>query len=1723
MKNLIKNSCLNELKCNLLKLRLTISVIAILFIASIAYGQIVPIATNPSDINFFDYSAKAFHYYDSTGLDTVKSSGYRDFVRWYRFWKERLGCDSTTNNFYGSLKPAYDFYYNYFIASNFQNSVSITSQDICDRNIDIEWNYAGHKGITNSGKGRLYKVKADPSNLDRVYVGGSTSGLWRSNNINTTSTEGPTWINLTDKLNMPVLGIMDIAIDPHNTDIIYLATGCDGGISNGGIGLLKSIDEGENFTPTGLSSEYGTASKTTCISIKPKTGDTSNIILVGHEGKIWRTIDAGDNFIKYNSGGTPVNNTPVFNLQDISPTIPGTTNKCFIEVRDIFFIPGTNSVIASTENFRCGGNTGVQTGRLLISTNGGDSWTEITSLLSASSNTNEQLNLSTTKIDIAVTNNRIYIAASSYNTVQIFLSTNSGASFQYKGTHDRQNHLANDIVINPLNIDEIFIASMGPNGNSVLEYVYKLTSQGATRSTSFPARGTHHVEARDIEMIQTDGSHFKLYSGSDGGIWSSSEDFSSSSTWKDLNGETLHLSEYLGMDIVDSKGMIGAGAIDIGFFTRTNNSWAHSAGGDGYETTADHFNEKLWSHNQYDWFYAFNSNAEEANIFQYDLPHHTGEYYCMAIDNDRFYIGAQDKLHHMVSNNPNPASKVDMAVPTFDYVARENISAIAIAPSDNNIVYVAFNKGVWGDNLEDMKRIFRCTNARSSGTKDWIDITDGLTGYKYNGVKEIVVDPTNPLRVWVGFGGFWAGQKIFYSSNGGANWTNVTNNLLNIPINSIAYVHGSSDAMYVGTDVGIYFNENASDPESNWECYNGGFPMAIVTDIKIDYCNRKLIAATYGAGIWEANLKTNPNLNYEISSNTTWDYSRIINQNVLVKSGATLTINSKVSFSKGKSLIVAKGGKLVVDGSGAILTSKCDDWVGVALEGNPNYPQTTISEQGIVELKNWSTIENAITGIAAPGLARSGTLTGYPNVFAYKGIIRAINTIFKNNQTDIAIFGKTFSGTNPIANIGYIKHCEFYTTNSNAFANLGPHIKLYWGCNDIFIAGCKFEDQRTSIDPKTQGRIGIMSNEASFNLTGYNNGGTQVLNQFIKLKQAIQATSVPSYTRVKVNSCTTTCYKGFYLLKNSNARIINNQFTIKDDLYVTDAINYPYGIYFDATTIFDVEANTYSGTKTNSNKKGGHAGLIIRNSGANNNTFYRSFFDNLTVASEAIGANRDGIDKEMGLKFRCNRYDDNIKDLQVFIEPIVNITAPSGMALAQGSLNFPADNEFGNSSSVLNFNLENIPNKMTYFHGDPTVNSLWKPDRIVQTLLKNTFITSPTCLTTITKSGTGWPTSKRSDLVNYRIVMNSINAVWASSIDNGNSPTNVVNDIETATIGTAIGVYNQLIAYSPWLSIQALGTLASKENVFTDLQIRNVLKKNPQAGRSGWIRNILLNRLTPFSPFYINDIEASADSITDRDSLSWLVAEANTNHDLLLNDLIGWYLDDTLERLNTLDTILTHPYNPMYRYQLAALYFEKGMYTAYQNVLDNIPIDIELTEEEVDYHETFNEIYDVLKEWTLDSVPLPILDSAKLEWLNIFYTEHSNMPGVGHALLAINDPSYETTDPVYITDTTSNPIPRPFEANIIRKSFEEKSKLVKIYPNPTNRHLTFEWNGITPISNGMEVVITDVLGKTLLIKVWGINQNTLTIELQDFANGIYYGQIFDDTKLLETKKIILSK
>lgn len=168
------------------------------------------------------------------------------------------------------------------------------------------------------------------------------------------------------------------------------------------------------------------------------------------------------------------------------------------------------------------------------------------------------------------------------------------------------------------------------------------------------------------------------------------------------------------------------------------------------------------------------------------------------------------------------------------------VTGLAAAPSNINTIYAAFT-----DPLSGATSIFTTTNGGSS----WTNISASLPASRP--IRGIAVDPTNPLKAYVGVQGFAltsGSGHVFMTTNGGGAWTDITGSLPDAPVNSVLVDPLFPGDLYVGTDVGVFATQ---DNGATWSRMGTLLPESAVFQLKMSVtCPRVLTAATYGRGAW---------------------------------------------------------------------------------------------------------------------------------------------------------------------------------------------------------------------------------------------------------------------------------------------------------------------------------------------------------------------------------------------------------------------------------------------------------------------------------------------------------------------------------------------------------------------------------------------------------------------------------------------------------------------------------------------------------------------------------------------------------------------------------------------------------------------------------------------------------------------------------------------------------
>jgi PKD repeat protein len=472
----------------------------------------------------------------------------------------------------------------------------------------------------------------------------------------------------------------------------------------------------------------------------------------------------------------------------------------------------------------------VSNGSFARSTNGGSSFNTIS--ISGS--------LPSSRLSLAVTpanNNYVYIMVGATNNGfgGLYRSTNTGSSWTLMSSTPNVMGWAADgsdsggqawyslaIDASPTNANEITVGGV----NS-----WKSTNGGSTWTLNthwYGGGGKPYVHADLHCVLYTSGT--TCYLGTDGGL---ARTTNSGTNWSTINGNMNIAQIYKMGQSTTNPGKIISGHQDNGSNLSNGAAWSEVYGGDGMDCFIDWNNNNLIIASSQNGNFGRSTNGGASFAGITSGLSGTAAWVAPIVQDPQtqntFYCGYQE-----VYKSTNQGS---------GWVQMGNIGAtldeIKISPSNPNVIYATAVGGIWRTN---------------NGGNTWSNVTAGIP-VGGNQITDLAIDNTNPNQIYVTVSGYTSGTKVFSSNTGGAIWTNYSNGLPNIPANCIIYVNNSPQALYVGTDVGIYYREASM---SSWMAYNTGLPNVVIDDMEIYYPTGKLRAATYGRGVWETNLYSNP-------------------------------------------------------------------------------------------------------------------------------------------------------------------------------------------------------------------------------------------------------------------------------------------------------------------------------------------------------------------------------------------------------------------------------------------------------------------------------------------------------------------------------------------------------------------------------------------------------------------------------------------------------------------------------------------------------------------------------------------------------------------------------------------------------------------------------------------------------------------------------------------------
>lgn len=733
-----------------------------------------------------------------------KGSGYKNFKRWEYFWSSRVLPDGS----FPAVGARFSAWEKYQQRQNPRRGQAGGGNGNSHSTQSGNWVSIGpfHSAGGYTGIGRLNTIEFHPSDPNTYFVGSPSGGLWQ------TTDNGQSWFTHTDHL--PSLGVSAIVVDYSNPQHIYIGTGdCDGGTAAGftglnsrgdthSAGILKSTDGGQTFQPTGLS--WITQNTQYINRLLQHPTDSATLLAATSLG-IYRTTDAGTSWTQTQAG----------DFKDLE-------------------VSSLDSSIWYASSFNPSGGTG-----FYYSSDEGITWTLnqtfpwVNRINIAVIPQNGEVHL----LCASATDNGFYGLYKSrtpdvsgsftlYSSSPNILSwMSSGAGMGGQGIYD----LA--FTADPIDTAILYVGGIN---------LWKINHiQNTSTCLSMWINGG--LNPGNLPLVHAD-QHFlafkpgtqELYTCNDGGLYKSN---SSGISWTEIthtgNGPVIGQFYRIGLSEADPNLMMGA-MQDNGTIMQNQNGWQMISGGDGSECMID--------------------------------PADTTFRYMSTIPGKIFRSSdAGISFPDDITANINGSPVVGWI---FPYQAKPGQPHEIILGMDN--LYLSTNRGnTWqlksqnqsgGIPMQYMDVSTMNTDIMVAGGFQYImRTTDAGSSWNHilpsqlstQKITAAVSDPVQPDRIWITCSSYDTVGKVFYTSDGGQNWTDLSGTLPDIPVNCISYTIGSQDALYIGTDLGVFYRDaNMSD----WIPYNSGLPNVIITELEILYGPNIIRAASYGRGIWESPL-----------------------------------------------------------------------------------------------------------------------------------------------------------------------------------------------------------------------------------------------------------------------------------------------------------------------------------------------------------------------------------------------------------------------------------------------------------------------------------------------------------------------------------------------------------------------------------------------------------------------------------------------------------------------------------------------------------------------------------------------------------------------------------------------------------------------------------------------------------------------------------------------------
>jgi photosystem II stability/assembly factor-like uncharacterized protein len=1567
------------------------------------------------------------------------------------------------------------------------------------------------------GLGRVNCIAEHPTNSNILFAGTPNGGLWK------TTDGGATWAPLTD--DMPTLAVSWICIDPTNPNFMYMGTG-DKDAYMGPVsppyGVFKSTDGGNSWVPSNTNlgdvNSLGLSDRiVNKILIYPDSNPASsdNDVLVAATNRgIFRSDNGGidwdlttDEDYDFPLGATT-----------FAPPEPAPLN-----FNDIIGHPNNNSIIYGTAY-----------GMFYKSEDNGQNWSMKHGYGVGIQMLQEVNDSYKAVFEVGITNpDRVYFLLARLNHFQDFwVSQDNGITFSansYNSAlstsplyHPRPGSIPVDNILGYYSGGDIsgqafydLCVAVKMCGSTETIYsgginIWKSSNEGVSWE-----KLSHFSETDgnpdELPVVHADQHAFlnvgdNLYVANDGGIYYSDECIN---RWTDISDGLAISQIYSFSQDRNLREHLIIGTQDNGtsvFDANLTNPWQYVMEGDGTTCEIDPFDSDFkYGSASRGRFFRLNADNEIAHIFNPTTVFGSTPVLSLPFTEFLLHPTIANTMftgHHHVfkCTNVNTVSTFINAHPIHN-VSIDNIATglykdhIAQSPANTNLFYYSAGSSV-GD------RLYRCDNANAiDPTFPAINSPVFTTpGYR---ISDIAAHPTQQTTVYI-----TGGNKVWQSDDYGANFTDISGDLPDVPVNCILHSGYRDNGLFIGTDIGVFYR---NDNMSEWELWGEGLPVTPVTDLEIYHSNEigetsVLRAATYGRSMWEYDLGECGHLitDIVISGTEIWTDDRKINSNIIIQPGAQLTVRGTLTFSDESRVIVQNGngvpgGRLIVDGlslDGGKLTTDCGLWQGVEVWGSTT--ESVTANQGQLQIITFGTIEKAETAVITARRNPDGSID--PN--SHGGNIVVTSANFLDNVKSVVFYPYNFG----------VSSFSFANFNNTAYlASIGSVPETHVELNNIVnvsFSNCGFTNSTVTSGavPLLEWGKGITCTSSRINVNNCN---------FSNMWMAIDGqNSVAGVLATVSNSVFTNNFRAVLLDNFANASVYGNTFNIGNQ---TTVQSYPpavndgtaYGVHLHGNDNYICSENEFNRVTTNRNK----AGVIVTDGGSSNRYVKNNDFTRVYYGCIAQGINRSVSPPYSGLKFSCNNF--------YYCTFDISVTTGIGVSRYQGSSSMTPGNVFS-SVFLTEKNLYNYTSSISHIYYAVANPSPYRVNASQNWTVNNIISLPPCTLSPPTPFGLSTASGLNTTEYYYEIELAKNNKLAKQSqleaLTDGGNTQNLLNKVNTASGSNLISVRNSLLNASPYLSEDVLTAVIENETNIPAIVTKQVLAANPHAAKSPELIQKLENRINPLPGYMLNEIMIGQNVVSPMETLQSELSDAAGKESYYRQCIIDIYSNDSIFSADSLINFLASSSNKDDCFLAAGHSLLIGKPELAQQIINNSFSGINFlsySNENSPYLELFA-VYQTLKEvnWNMALLSNETMDIIR----NLADNENSFIKKYAENLLI------QAGEELFVEDIY-----------LPEENFETKSQKIanstnhnpesgfNLYPNPANDYILIDYTANEENCTNVILEISDISNRILYSQKTDLKQGQEFIDLTNLPSGVYQLLIKSNGQVIEAKTLVIAR